>query len=52
MERQVKEGGLRCIATQGRQVREVPEALEGDWVMDLSRRAGKTESGQHPYLSR
>ncbi|KAF9789918.1 hypothetical protein BJ322DRAFT_1018484 [Thelephora terrestris] len=46
MERQVEEGGSRYVATQGRQVGKGPESLEGGWVMDLSRRARKTESGQ------
>jgi hypothetical protein len=45
MERQVEEGGSRYVATQGRQVGKGPESLEGGWVMDLSRRARKTESG-------
>jgi hypothetical protein len=46
MEREVEEGGSCCVVTQGRQVSEVPESLEGGWVMDLSWRTGKTESGQ------
>ena len=49
MERQVEEGGSRYVATQGRQVGKGPESLEGGWVMDLSRRARKTESGQRSF---
>ncbi|KAF9789919.1 hypothetical protein BJ322DRAFT_1018485 [Thelephora terrestris] len=52
MERQVEEGGSQYIATQGRQVGKGPESLEGGWVMDLSRRARKTESGRREANTR